>query len=245
MTTLCLLHLPDTNWIQKGYEVLTAQNGADALSIAKNEPAHLVNLLLSAYKNALAQNLRMERAQSEMNAINLELELTKKEHEELLRNIFPDKVAKSLLAYGTVQPERYEDVTILFTDFDGFTGIVRELTPEDLISSLSHYFDNFDVFSADNKLLKIKTIGDSYMAAGGIIPEKNATHPIDAVLSALQMQRFVSYQKDRDPSKHPYLPLRIGIHTGETVVGVIGKERFAYDMWGNAVNIASRMEGTR
>ncbi len=244
MTTLCLLHLPDTNWIQKGYEVLTAQNGADALSIAKNEPAHLVNLLLSAYKNALAQNLRMERAQSEMNAINLELELTKKEHEELLRNIFPDKVAKSLLAYGTVQPERYEDVTILFTDFDGFTGIVRELTPEDLISSLSHYFDNFDVFSADNKLLKIKTIGDSYMAAGGI-PEKNATHPIDAVLSALQMQRFVSYQKDRDPSKHPYLPLRIGIHTGETVVGVIGKERFAYDMWGNAVNIASRMEGTR
>jgi CheY-like chemotaxis protein len=207
----------------------------------RNEPAHLINLLISAYKNALAQNIRMEKTHAEMNAINLELELTKKEHEELLQNIFPEKVAKSLLAYGNVQPERYEDVSILFTDFDGFTTVVPKITPEKLIESLSFYFDNFDIISSDNKMLKIKTIGDSYMAAGGI-PERNVTHPIDTVLTALQMLQFVRFQHERSNPKVPYWPIRIGIHTGEAVVGVIGKQRFAYDIWGNAVNIASRME---
>ncbi len=207
----------------------------------RNEPAHLINLLISAYKNALAQNIRMEKTHAEMNAMNLELELTKKEHEELLQNIFPEKVAKSLLAYGNVQPERYEDVTILFTDFDGFTTVVPTISPEELIESLSFYFDNFDIISTDNKMLKIKTIGDSYMAAGGI-PERNVTHPIDTVLTALQLLQFVQFQQNRTSKNIPYWPIRIGIHTGEAVVGVIGKQRFAYDIWGNAVNIASRME---
>ncbi len=202
--------------------------------------SHLINLLLSTYKNTLAQNQRLEKMQSELNAINQELELSKKEHEELLQNVFPEKIAESLLAYGTVTPERYKDVTIMFTDFDEFSKVVPTLSPEELIESLSFYFDKFDSIADQHNLIKIKTIGDSYMCAGGL-PERNETHPIDVVLTALKMQHFISKLSEHNGSV-PYFPLRIGIHTGSAVVGVIGQRRFAYDIWGAAVNLASRME---
>lgn len=207
----------------------------------KADFSHLVNLLVSTYKNTLGQNTRLEKMQSGLNATNQELQLTKKEHEELLQNIFPKNIADSLLAYGTVSPERYPDGTFMFTDFDGFSKIVPDLSPEKLIESLSFYFDKFDDFISQHNLIKIKTIGDSYMAAGGI-PERNNTHPIDTVLAALKIKFFVSNLKDSIPDSIPYFPLRIGIHTGHSVVGVIGKKRFAYDVWGEAVNLASRME---
>ncbi|MBO6522359.1 MAG: response regulator [Balneolaceae bacterium] len=207
----------------------------------KADYSHLVNLLISTYKNTLGQNSRLEKMQSGLNAANRELELTKKEHEELLQNIFPKKIADSLLAYGTVTPERYEDATFLFTDFDGFSKVVPDLSPEALIESLSFYFDKFDEFMSQHNLIKIKTIGDSYMAAGGI-PERNVTHPVDTALAALKMKFFVTNLKDSLLESIPYFPLRIGIHTGHSVVGVIGKKRFAYDVWGEAVNLASRME---
>jgi len=173
--------------------------------------------------------------------INRELELSKNEHLDLLQNIFPDKIAESLLAYGTVTPERFENVSIMFTDFDGFSKVVPNLSPEELIRSLSYYFDKYDEFAEENELIKIKTIGDCYMAVGGL-PEVNNTHAIDTVLTALKMKKFTNqFNNDKDDSI-PVFPLRIGIHTGSAVVGVIGKKRFAYDIWGNAVNLASRME---
>lgn len=207
----------------------------------KADFSHLVNLLVSTYKNTLGQNTRLERMQSGLNATNQELQLTKKEHEELLQNIFPKKIADSLLAYGTVSPERFPDATFMFTDFDGFSKIVPDLSPEKLIEGLSFYFDRFDDFMTQHNIIKIKTIGDSYMAAGGI-PEKNNTHPIDTVLAALKIKFFVRGLKDTLPDSIPYFPLRIGIHTGQSVVGVIGKKRFAYDVWGEGVNLAARME---
>ena len=207
----------------------------------KADYSHLVNLLVSTYKNTLAQNTRLEKMQHGLNATNQELELTKKEHEELLQNIFPKKIAESLLAYGTVAPERYEDATFLFTDFEDFSKIVPDLPPEQLIESLSFYFDKFDSFIEEHNLIKIKTIGDSYMAAGGI-PERSHTHHIDIVLAALKMRYFVRTLKISRPDRIPFFPLRIGIHTGHAVVGVIGKRRFAYDVWGETVNLASRME---
>ncbi len=190
---------------------------------------HLVNLLISTYKNTLAQNNQLSKIQSGLNAANKELELTKQEHEGLINNIFPKKVAENLLAYGTVTPERYQDATIMFTDFVGFTKVVPHLSPEKLIESLSFYFDQFDDFTSQHNLIKIKTIGDSYMAAGGL-PERNASHPFDAVLAALKIIDFVRTFGERNHSKTPYLPIRIGIHTGNAVVGVIGKSRFAYDI---------------
>lgn len=207
----------------------------------KADYSHLVNLLVSTYKNSLGQNARLEKMQLGLNASNQELELTKKEHEALLQNIFPKKIADSLLAYGNVAPERYQDATFMFTDFDGFSKIVPDLSPENLIESLSFYFDKFDEFIDQHNNIKIKTIGDSYMAAGGI-PARNSTHPIDVVLSALKMKDFVDRLAEDTPDSIPYFPLRIGIHTGNSVVGVIGKKRFAYDVWGESVNLAARME---
>lgn len=201
---------------------------------------HLINLLISTYKNTLAQNQRLEKMQTQINAANQELELSKKEHEDLLQNVFPDKIAESLLAYGTVAPERYEDVTIMFTDFDQFSKVVPTLTPEQLIDSLSFYFDKFDSIADQHNLIKIKTIGDSYMCAGGL-PERNESHPIDVVLTALKMQHFISKLSSHNGSV-PYFPLRVGIHSGPAVVGVIGQRRFAYDIWGETVNLAARME---
>jgi class 3 adenylate cyclase/FixJ family two-component response regulator len=203
--------------------------------------SHLVNLLVSTYKNTLAQNLRLEKMQKGLNDTNRELELTKQEHEDILLNIFPKKIAESLLAYGSVVPERYEDATFMFTDFDEFSKIVPNLSPEKLIESLSFYFDKFDEFMEQHNIIKIKTIGDSYMAAGGI-PERNYAHPFDVALAALKIRFFVKNLKRQLPDSIPYFPVRIGIHTGPSVVGVIGKRRFAYDVWGESVNLASRME---
>jgi len=203
--------------------------------------SHLINLFVSTYKNTLAQNAQLEKVKQELNSINKDLEYAKNEHEELIQNVFPHKIADSLLAYGTVSPERYDDVTIMFTDFDGFSKVVPTLSPEELIESLSFYFDEFDNYADQHNLIKIKTIGDSYMAAGGL-PERTETHPIDTVLTALKMQHFISRLEERASSSIPFFPLRIGIHTGPAVVGVIGKRRFAYDIWGNTVNLAARME---
>lgn len=203
--------------------------------------AHLINLLISTYKNTLEQNHQLSKMQSGLNAVNKELEITKKEHEELIHNIFPEKVAENLLAYGNVNPERYQDSTVMFTDFAGFTKVVPELSPEKLIKSLSYYFDEFDEITARHNLIKIKTIGDSYMAAGGL-PERNASHPVDAILAALKIRNFVKSAAENKNTDVPYLPIRIGIHTGKAVVGVIGKSRFAYDIWGETVNLAARLE---
>lgn len=204
--------------------------------------SHLVNLLISTYKNTLAQNTQLNKMQSGLNTANKELELIKQEHEELIHNIFPGTVAENLLAYGTVTPERYQDSTIMFTDFVGFTKVVPSLRPEKLIESLSFYFDEFDDITAKHNMIKIKTIGDSYMAAGGL-PERSHSHPVDSVLAALKIVNFVrSYGERNHLSETPYLPIRIGIHTGNAVVGVIGKKRFAYDMWGETVNLAARLE---
>jgi len=200
-----------------------------------------MNLFVSTYKNTLAQNVKLEKIKQEVDSINQELEYAKSEHEKLIQNIFPHKIANSLLAYGNVTPERYDDVTIMFTDFDGFSKVVASITPENLIESLSFYFDEFDIYADQHNLIKIKTIGDSYMAAGGL-PERTQTHPIDTVLTALKMQHFISKISEKASSTIPFFPLRIGIHTGPAVVGVIGKRRFAYDIWGTTVNIASRLE---
>ncbi len=202
---------------------------------------HLINLLVSTYRNTLAQNVELENVKQKLNGAVKELEYSKNEYESLLQNIFPEKVAESLLAYGNVSPERFDDITIMFTDFDDFTKTVPNLSPEELIKSLSFYFDKFDEFAEEHKLIKIKTIGDSYMAVGGL-PERNSTHPIDVILAALKMKKFIAEKEKAPENNIPYFPLRIGIHSGSAVVGVIGKKRFAYDVWGNAVNLAARME---
>ncbi|MCB1144393.1 MAG: GAF domain-containing protein [Leptospiraceae bacterium] len=174
-------------------------------------------------------------------------ELTEEERlksEKLLLNILPKDVAEELKEKGTSEPVLFEKVSVMFTDFKGFTQIAETLTPEELIKDLDACFVQFDKISERFNLEKLKTIGDSYMCAGGI-PKKNHTHAIDCVLASLEIQDFMNLMKRLKEEKgFPYWELRLGIHTGPLIAGVIGEKKFAYDVWGDTVNTASRMESS-
>ena len=161
---------------------------------------------------------------------------------ELLLNILPEETAFELETKGHAQTRYYENVTVLFTDFKGFSSIAGKLTPQDLVAELNDYFIAFDEIVNRYGLEKIKTIGDAYMCAGGI-PTANNTHPLDAVRAGLAMQEFMIRRiAERNAQGLEGWELRIGIHTGPIVAGVVGKMKYAYDIWGDTVNIASRME---
>ncbi|MEM7179273.1 MAG: adenylate/guanylate cyclase domain-containing protein [Spirochaetota bacterium] len=176
--------------------------------------------------------------------------LLKKVHEEreksekLLLNILPGTVAEELKESGFVEPRSYDSVTVLFTDFVGFTKIAETISPADLVKELDGCFSQFDDVVSRNQLEKLKTIGDAYMCAGGL-PVENNTHPIDACLAALEFREFmIQMEKIKQSINFPYWQLRIGMNTGPITAGVIGKNKFAYDIWGDTVNTASRMEST-
>jgi adenylate cyclase len=163
---------------------------------------------------------------------------------ELLLNILPEETARELETSGFAKTRYYESVTVLFTDFKGFSTIAGKLTPQALVAELNDYFGTFDEIVGKYGLEKIKTIGDAYMCAGGI-PIANTTHPLSAVKAALEMQQYMKKQNlDRSAKGEPDWGLRIGIHTGPIVAGVVGKKKYAYDIWGDTVNVASRMESS-
>jgi adenylate cyclase len=172
------------------------------------------------------------------------LDKQKVEIETLVLNILPAEVATELRTQGSATPRSYESVSVLFTDFQGFTKIASGLAPKDLVAELNDFFIAFDEIAGRNNLEKIKTIGDAYMCAGGI-PTSNDTHPFNTVKAGLEMQKYMDQSNEIRVSKgqEPW-GLRVGIHTGPVVAGVVGKKKFAYDIWGNAVNIASRMESS-
>ncbi|MFN3603205.1 MAG: adenylate/guanylate cyclase domain-containing protein [Leptonema sp. (in: bacteria)] len=166
----------------------------------------------------------------------------KEKSEQLLLNILPKQVAYELKENGFVKPKFFSSATILFTDFVGFTRYASQLSPEQLIKELDLYFTQFDEIILRNHLTKLKTIGDAYMCVGGI-PIENKTHAIDACLAALEIQNLILKANEiRKLLNSIYLEVRIGMNTGPIVAGVIGKERFAYDIWGDTVNLAQRLE---
>lgn len=162
--------------------------------------------------------------------------------DRLLANILPRAVADELKATGRVKPVHFADAAILFTDFVGFTAIASELAPDELVRELDNCFSQFDAIIEKYKLEKIKTIGDAYMAAAGI-PESTPTFAVDIVLAALEIQSIMKQvQAVKESLGIPFWRLRIGIHSGPVTAGVIGEKKFAYDVWGDTVNTASRME---
>ncbi|MDV6234601.1 adenylate/guanylate cyclase domain-containing protein [Leptospira ellisii] len=172
------------------------------------------------------------------------LNIERKKSESLLLNILPEAVAEELKRNDSVIPVRYESATVLFTDMAGFTKIAETMTPEELLSELDLFFREFDSITKKHGMEKIKTIGDAYMAAGGL-PLKNDTHFIDAVLCGLEFQSFMMQKRrERESKSLPCWELRLGIHTGSVVAGVVGTDKFAYDIWGDSVNTASRMESS-
>jgi class 3 adenylate cyclase len=166
------------------------------------------------------------------------IEEEKKKSDMLLLNILPFATAVELKETGKATPKYYESVSVLFTDFAGFSRIAETLDASELVGILDDIFRGFDEIVKLHGLEKIKTIGDSYMAAGGI--SGNDFHPINSVKAALEMQEFLN-NKFKVIMGEKWL-MRCGIHTGPVTAGVVGKDKFAYDIWGNTVNLASRME---
>ncbi|NHF59934.1 adenylate/guanylate cyclase domain-containing protein [Flavobacteriaceae bacterium TP-CH-4] len=158
----------------------------------------------------------------------------------LLLNILPEETAIELKEKGRVQAKKFESVTVLFTDFKGFTSFAENLPPEELVKSVDFYFSRFDKIIEKHGLEKIKTVGDSYMCAGGLpFPDKN--HAFNAVRAAFEINEFVEQAKERTGNGTSF-EVRVGINTGPVVAGVVGTKKFAYDIWGDTVNVASRME---
>lgn len=160
--------------------------------------------------------------------------------DRLLHNILPVSVASELRHTGVVQPKRHEAVTVLFADLVGFTEFGHTLPPETLVGLIDRYYQAFDTIIARYGIEKIKTIGDSYMCAGGL-PEPDPQHARQVFLAATDMLRWVS-ENAAAPGEQHHLQVRIGIHSGPVVAGVVGKSKYAYDIWGDTVNTAARME---
>ncbi|QQR86589.1 MAG: hypothetical protein IPJ76_18740 [Flavobacteriales bacterium] len=164
--------------------------------------------------------------------------------EGLLLNILPLEVADELKAKGYADAREFETATILFTDFKGFTELSEKLSPAGLIDELNLCFKAFDRIMEQYNIEKIKTIGDAYMAAGGL-PDPAHGPPGDVLCAALDMQDFmVEYGRRRSAEGAPFFSMRLGLHTGTVIAGIVGVKKFAYDIWGDAVNTASRMESS-
>jgi class 3 adenylate cyclase len=168
----------------------------------------------------------------------------KKRSDELLLNILPEETAEELKATGTAKAKSFDMVSVLFTDFKNFTQASEILTPEELVAEINHCYSEFDKIITRHGIEKIKTIGDAYMCAGGL-PRHNSTNPVDVVSAGLEMVAFIEKNKqERIANGQPFFELRCGIHTGPVVAGIVGIKKFAYDIWGDTVNTASRMESS-
>jgi class 3 adenylate cyclase len=187
--------------------------------------------LIARVKSALA--LSQEKRKTEM--------LLRK-NEELLHKIFPKEVAQELIEREDATPRYFRQASILFADIKGFSATARKLKdePEKLVKKLDECFEALDDIAVQYGIERIKTIGDCYMAVAGIPTETNS-HAIDIVLAGLAMQ---AYMQKQIPTSEDAWQVRLGVHTGDLVAGVIGKVKFAYDVWGDSVNLASRMEST-
>lgn len=170
------------------------------------------------------------------------IEKEKLRSDELLLNILPGEVAEELKTKGSAEAKQFDDVTVMFTDFKDFTGISEKLSPAELVAEIDTCFKAFDGIISKHNIEKIKTIGDSYMCAGGL-PVANNTNATDVVKAAIEIQEYMQqYSLNQKANKKEVFEIRIGIHTGPVVAGIVGVKKFAYDIWGDTVNIASRME---
>lgn len=207
------------------------------ISLVKKQKQLLEKMVKNRTKEVEAQKTVLE----EQKAL---IEEEKDKEEKLLLNILPAETARELMNTGRAAPKSYRKATVMFADFKNFTRIAENLRPSELVAELDDSFAHFDDLVGEYNIEKIKTSGDAYMCVGGI-PIRNNTNPVDCVLMALEFQRYMEQKRKlRSGTGKPQWHLRIGIHTGELIAGVVGKKKFLYDVWGDTVNIAARMEST-
>lgn len=237
-----LLATNDLRLKEQAAQLALQENYIQLQSSQRNFFIAVAMILLLVAIGAFVRFTEIKKYNIALNAKNEALTAEQERSERLLLNILPSMVAEELKKNGVTKARRYEQATVMFVDFKEFSKIAKILSPEELVDELDTYFKAFDIIINRYKIEKIKTIGDAYMCVGGL-PDVEGSEPKDVVLAALEIQALLDqFKLEREGAGKPFFEARIGIHTGPLVAGVVGSMKFAYDIWGDTVNIASRLE---
>ncbi len=190
----------------------------------------------------VVSQLEGRRNRSDLLTARQELAARQQEVEQLMTSVMPASIAQELRTRKRVEPRFFPSATVLFTDFYGFTKMTGTMAPGELVDTLDQFFTVFDNIVAKHRIERLKTIGDAFMCVAGI-PEQNRTHPVDTCLAAIEMREvMLRYGRMRSKVHMEAWQMRIGLNTGPVIGGIVGQSKIAYDVWGNTVNIAARIE---
>jgi class 3 adenylate cyclase/Tfp pilus assembly protein PilF len=234
---------------QQEIQILTKDSQIQKLNAKRqktirNSIALVGVLILFIAIGLLHRFLYVRKTRNELSEKNKIINIEKDRSDELLLNILPAETAEELKNNGRSEARHFDLVTVMFTDFKGFTYMAEKLSPQELVDEIDHCFRKFDEIIGKHNIEKIKTIGDAYMCAGGL-PVANNTNPYDVVEAAIEIQQFMHQLKlEKEKQKKPFFELRLGIHTGPVIAGIVGTKKFQYDIWGDTVNLAARMESS-
>ena len=239
----------DTLWVQTHADIVTKDLIRQTTILHKRNGAWLVVHVHGSEPDYRLQegefmtNARIVERNKELEGLVAErtrqLNTEMKRSESLLLNILPEAVAEELKASGSATAKLYSHVTVLFTDFKNFTKVSELLSPQELVDELNTCFTAFDNLLAKYNVEKIKTVGDAYLAVAGL-PVANEDHAVNMVHLALDIRDYIKHRKAALGDRS--FDIRIGVHSGEVVAGIVGVRKFAYDIWGDTVNTAARME---
>jgi class 3 adenylate cyclase/ActR/RegA family two-component response regulator len=217
---------------------ITIDNAVETVMLRRNNKKLISEL--QAYNEHLEEKVRNRTAEVERQKELIQA--AKMQSDSLLLNILPDEIAEELKRFGRSYARKHQQVSVLFADIKGFTQVAETLSPEKLVTALDEVFRAFDNIVDKYDMEKIKTIGDAYMCACGL-PRSDADNALKAVKTAIDMQQFIhGFGLACRIQNLPEFEIRIGIHTGPVIAGVVGSRKFAYDIWGDTVNLASLME---